>query len=79
MKTLTLFASLDPNSCSFGWQRDDMKGVIHVLAIAKAPDWQIVAGDGNGGSHWPCPVCIYHGYTREMFARQLMAAARAGK
>lgn len=75
-KQLTLFSSLDPNSCSFGWQRDDIVGVIHVIARAEAPEWKIVVSDGAGGGHWPCRVCAHHGYTRDMFAMQILAAAR---
>lgn len=69
MKQLKVFPSL-ATTLSVGWRRDDVDGVVHVFGQAE-PGQPFALSNGRGGPHWPCPVCVAHGYTPEDFHTQI--------
>lgn len=74
-KQLYVYGSMNPNSCSVGWMRDDLP-MVHVFAQA-APGAVFQPSDGRGGPHWPCKVCDHYGYTEHDFDEQMTALMRA--
>lgn len=77
MKTLNVYASLDPNLFSVGFPRDDLRNVIHTIAQA-APGEPIIPSNGHGAPHWPCAVCEAHGYSPTLFNAQIEDALMRG-
>lgn len=59
-----------------GWMRDDAP-MFHMFANV-APGEKFQPSDGHGGPHWPCKVCIEHGYTDEDFHGQIVDALKKG-
>lgn len=73
-KQLEIWPSM-VSTLSVGWERDDLP-LVHVFAQAE-PGQAFQPGDGQGGPHWPCVVCVMHGYTRADFERQMTALLEA--
>jgi hypothetical protein len=68
LKELKIYPSLTTTQ-SVGWDRDDAP-LVHVFAQAE-PGQPFTPTNGRGGPHWPCKVCIYHGYTKADFHNQI--------
>jgi hypothetical protein len=76
VKTVNVFQSMG-KTFSLGWERDDVKDVIHVIAQAE-PGAPILPTDGRGNPHWPCQTCEAHGYTPDLFYAQIEDALKRG-
>lgn len=54
-----------------GWKRDDIPGIFHMFASV-LPGERFTARNAEGGPHWPCEVCVAHGYTEADFHKQVV-------
>lgn len=71
-KQLQLFRSLDPQSMSLGWERDDLPNIIHV--IVKVNQGQHFSPD----LHYPCSICENHSYRLDDFHQQVEVVLKNG-
>jgi hypothetical protein len=67
---LKVFRSLAPQN-SVGWLRSDLP-MVHVFAQALPGETFRPSNGPEGGPHWPCIVCEYHGYTQEDFHSDML-------